>query len=199
MAKLFIIARNPAPSLCISMKISPKDPSEYSPVRKYTLCPPTIAFCVYPLRRSGIFSRSVLMISLITTFSTIFSAMTAAFSCGVPVSRISAASSSSSINAAAKGCDSFDPSRYSALALVPKDQLSSYAFWQSSIVASFGMLIVFEIAPEINDCAAAIIVMWLLTDRYRLPFLPHGFAQSKMCICSSFKCGAPSRVIVPQT
>ena len=111
MAKLFIIARKPAPSLCISIKISPKDPSVYSPVRRYTLCPPTIAFCVYPLRRSGIFSRSVLMISLITTFSTIFSAMTAAFSCGVPVSRISAASSSSSINAAASGCDSFEPSR----------------------------------------------------------------------------------------
>ena len=40
--------------------------------------------------------------------------------------------------------------------------------------------------------------MWLLTDRCRLPFLPHGFAQSKMCICSSFRCGAPSSVIVPQ-
>ena len=28
-SKLFVIARKPAPSLCISIKISPKDPSEY--------------------------------------------------------------------------------------------------------------------------------------------------------------------------
>ena len=35
---------------------------------------------------------------------------------------------------------------------------------QSSTVAAFGMLIVFEIAPEMKGCAAAIIRMWLSTD-----------------------------------
>ncbi len=34
MAKLFIIARKAAPSLCMSMKISPSEPSSYSPVRR---------------------------------------------------------------------------------------------------------------------------------------------------------------------
>ena len=34
MAKLFIRLRNAAPSLCMSMKISPSDPSSYSPVRR---------------------------------------------------------------------------------------------------------------------------------------------------------------------
>ena len=34
MAKLSIIARKAEPSLCMSMKISPKDPSSYSPVRR---------------------------------------------------------------------------------------------------------------------------------------------------------------------
>ena len=47
------------------------------------------------------------------------------------------------------------------------------------MVALFGMLIVLEIAPEMKDCAAAIMVMWLLTDRNRLPVLPQGLAQSK--------------------
>jgi hypothetical protein len=32
-------------------------------------------------------------------------------------------------------------------------------------VASFGMLMVFEIAPEMNGCAAAIMRMWLSTER----------------------------------
>jgi len=32
-------------------------------------------------------------------------------------------------------------------------------------VASFGMLMVFEIAPEMNGCDAAIMRMWLSTDR----------------------------------
>ena len=41
------------------------------------------------------------------------------------------------------------------------------------------MLIVLEMAPEIKLCAAAIMVMWLLTDRNRLPFLPQALAQSK--------------------
>ena len=35
--KQFIKDRNAAPSLCISMKISPKAPSAYSPVRRNTL------------------------------------------------------------------------------------------------------------------------------------------------------------------
>jgi hypothetical protein len=46
-------------------------------------------------------------------------------------------------------------------------------------VAEFGMLIVLEIAPEMKAGAAAIMWMWLSTDRKRLPFLPQGLAQSK--------------------
>ena len=34
MAKQLVIERNAAPSLCMSMKISPSEPSSYSPVRK---------------------------------------------------------------------------------------------------------------------------------------------------------------------
>ena len=34
MAKLFISERKAAPSLCMSMKISPTPPSSYSPVRR---------------------------------------------------------------------------------------------------------------------------------------------------------------------
>ena len=34
------------------------------------------------------------------------------------------------------------------------------------------MLMVLEIAPEMNGWAAAIMRMWLSTDRKRLPFLP---------------------------
>ena len=67
------------------------------------------------------------------------------------------------------------------------------------MVASLGMLIVLEIAPEMKLCAAAIMVMWLSTLRYRLPFLPQGLAQSKMCIVLFFQNGAPSKVMVPQT
>ena len=48
-----------------------------------------------------------LTISLTMIFSTIFSARTAAFSCGVPLSSISAASSSSSTSAAASGWRQF--------------------------------------------------------------------------------------------
>ncbi len=47
------------------------------------------------------------------------------------------------------------------------------------MVALFGMLIVLLIAPLMNDCAAAIMWMWLSTDRNRLPVLPQGLAQSK--------------------
>ena len=110
----------------------------------------------------------------------IFSANTADFSCGLPVSKISAASSSSSMSADARGCDSFEPSRYKAFALIPKDQLNSYAFLQSSIVALLGIFIVLDIAPEIKDCAAAIIYMWLLTERNLVPFFPQGLAQSNI-------------------
>src|SRR5215216_162197 len=53
MAKQLVIDRNAAPSLCMSMKISPRAPSSYSPVRRYTLWLPIRAFCVYPARRSG--------------------------------------------------------------------------------------------------------------------------------------------------
>ena len=40
---------------------------------------------------------------------------------------------------------------------------------QSSTVAAFGMLMVLEIAPEMNGWAAAIMRMWLSTERKRLP------------------------------
>ena len=61
---------------------------------------------------------------------------------------------------------------------MPSCQDSMYASLQSSIVASFGILIVFEIAPDIKDCAAAIIFIWLSTDKNLLPILPQTFAQS---------------------
>ena len=52
-AKQFISERKAAPSLCMSMKISPSEPSSYSPVRRKTLCPPTCASCVKPRRFLG--------------------------------------------------------------------------------------------------------------------------------------------------
>ena len=64
----------------------------------------------------------------------------------------------------------------------------------SSTVVSSGMLIVFEIAPEMNGCAAAIIRMCPLGWMNRLPFVPHRFAQSKTGRCSALRCGAPSTV-----
>jgi hypothetical protein len=39
---------------------------------------------------------------------------------------------------------------------------------QSSTVASLGMLMVLEIAPEMNGWAAAIMRMWLSTDKVAL-------------------------------
>src|SRR6202035_5769328 len=60
------------------------------------------------------------------------------------------------------------------------------------------MLMVFEMAPVMNGCAAAIIRMWLSTERQRVPLGPHGLAQSKTGRCSDFRCDAPSRVIAPQ-
>ena len=58
---------------------------------------------------------------------------------------------------------------------------------------------VLEMAPEMKGCAAAIMRMWDSTDRKRLPILPHGLAQSNTGRCSSFRKGAPSSVIAPQT
>src|SRR4029453_9863340 len=86
-----------------------------------------------------------------------------------------------------------------ALAFSASFQESRYADLQSSTVASFGMLMVFEMAPEMKGCAAAIMRMWLSTERYRLPILPHGLAQSNTGRCSAFRKGAPSSVIAPQT
>ena len=60
---------------------------------------------------------------------------------------------------------SFDPSRYSAFALIISCHDSRYAAFTSSIVASYGMLIVLLIAPLMNGWAAAIIRMWLSADR----------------------------------
>jgi len=56
---------------------------------------------------------------------------------------------------------------------------------QSSTVALFGMLIVFEIAPEMNGCTAAIMRMWLSTDKARLPVRPHGVGAVEACANSS--------------
>ncbi len=61
------------------------------------------------------------------------------------------------------------------------------------------MLMVFEIAPEMNGCDAAIMWMWLATERERLPLRPQGLAQSNTGRCSALRCGAPSSVMAPQT
>ena len=66
------------------------------------------------------------------------------------------------------------------------------------MVAEFGMLMVFEIAPETNGWQAASMRMWLSTERYRLPLRPQGLAQSNTGRCSSFRYGAPSSVMAPQ-
>jgi hypothetical protein len=59
MAKEFISERKAAPSLCMSMKISPSWPSSYSPVRRKTLCPPMRASWVKPRRFFGSRYRTV--------------------------------------------------------------------------------------------------------------------------------------------
>ena len=61
------------------------------------------------------------------------------------------------------------------------------------------MLMVLEMAPETKGCTAAIMRMWLSTESARLPMRPQGLAQSKTGRCSSFRCGAPSSVMAPQT
>ena len=61
------------------------------------------------------------------------------------------------------------------------------------------MLMVFEIAPEMNGCAAAIMRMCDSADRNRLPFLPHLLAQSNTGQVLGPQVRAPSTVIVPHT
>ena len=51
------------------------------------------------------------------------------------------------------------------------------------------MLIVLEIAPEMNGWAAAIIRTWACQSMDLLPCLPHGVAQSNTAKCSSFSRG----------
>ncbi len=61
----------------------------------------------------------------------------------------------------------------------------------SSTVDSSGMLIVLEIAPERNGCAAAIICTWPVHEIERPP--PIGASeQSKIASCSGLMYGAPS-------
>ena len=49
------------------------------------------------------------------------------------------------------------------------------------------MLMVLEIAPEMNGWAAAIMRMWLAVERKRLPRLPQRLAQSKTGRCSALQ------------
>ena len=60
----------------------------------------------------------------------------------------------------------------------------------SAIVAVSGRLTVFEIAPERNGWAAAIISMWPMCEMERSPT-----ATSKTSRCSSFRPGAPMIVV----
>jgi hypothetical protein len=46
---------------------------------------------------------------------------------------------------------------------------------------------ILEIAPEMKGRTAAIMRMWLSTDRARLPVRPHGLAQSNTARCSGFR------------
>ena len=69
---------------------------------------------------------------------------------------------------------------------------------QSSTLASSGMLMVLEMAPEMNGCAAAIMRIWLSTERKRLPLRPQGEAQSNTGKCLGSSPGAPSSVMAPQ-
>ncbi len=59
----------------------------------------------------------------------------------------------------------------------------------SAIVADCGRLTVFEIAPEMNGCVAAIMSMWPVWEIARSPT-----ATSKTERCSSFSPGAPTIV-----
>src|SRR6202790_554488 len=77
-------------------------------------------------------------------------------------------------------------------AFSPSFQDSMYASMTSSTGDSSGMLMVLEIAPERNGCAAAII----LTCPVQAIERPPGCAseQSNTGRCSGLKCGAPSTV-----
>src|SRR3954454_20213438 len=175
-AKQLVMLRNAAPSLCMSMKISPRVPSSYSPVRRYILWLPIRAFWVYPARRSGNRRRRAMYRWI--TRSVIFSAAATAAGFGSAGagsgSSFTAASRAASDESATElsGWLSFDPSRYRAFALVMSCQESQYAFFTSSTVASLGMWIVLEIAPLMNGWAAAIIRMCDSHDRHRWPSLP---------------------------
>src|SRR5262245_56096194 len=57
------------------------------------------------------------------------------------------------------GCECLQPSRYKAVAFSPSSQLRRYARLMSSTLDSFGRLMVFEMAPLMKGCAAAIMRM----------------------------------------
>ena len=57
----------------------------------------------------------------------------------------------------------------------------------SSTVTDSGRFTVFEIAPEMNGCAAAIIFTWPIAEIARSPT-----ATSNTGRCSSFRPGAPT-------
>ncbi len=59
----------------------------------------------------------------------------------------------------------------------------------SSAETDSGRLTVFEIAPEMNGCAAAIILMWPIGEIARSPT-----ATSNTDRCSSLRPGAPTIV-----
>ena len=61
---------------------------------------------------------------------------------------------------AESGCESLLPSRYTAIALSPSRHDSLWMRSTSATVASAGMLMVLEMAPERNGCTAAIIRTW---------------------------------------
>jgi hypothetical protein len=63
-AKQFSMLRMVAPSLAISIKISPMVPSAYSPVRRKMVWPLILAFCVKPRRLAGRERRSTMLASL---------------------------------------------------------------------------------------------------------------------------------------
>ena len=67
------------------------------------------------------------------------------------------------------------------------------------MVESAGILIVLEIAPEMNGWAAAIMLTWAAQAIDRVPFLPPGVAQSNTGRCSSLRCGALSIDRCPYT
>ena len=65
----------------------------------------------------------------------------------------------------------------------------------SSTVDSSGMLMVFEMAPEINGCTAAIMRTWPMYWMARAPLAGRRL-QSKTARCSGFNPGAPSMLPV---